>query len=406
MFEISSTLVTPSDPGTSETSNSCSCCLAADEHGRSRSCLNQVRAFSPASGPSLDFPNAVMAIASVQPKILLAALLLSVWLGQFVYFFCMQPLHNFRSRSPAGNPVHSFDWKSVAPELAGVIKVMNECVEEITTFFHVGNMAALYTCDPQNVDKMKQPGQCVEDGIKHYNNIVSLNASSMTPEFFAQYDHFENEDRGHGKLAREKCGNAIVDVERERFEALLGSQIRVELQDRSPCHSSYSFSLLDSSERADQSRGGKLIGKTHHFGSISISKHSAWGKKLQDAIVSALGRRRLKYDSAQRNMRGFYWYPPYGFTEWHTDSRQVEGWRLYIVKLLTPGESGFALYDSASGKAYHLRDQEGLVNMFKVEPQQPLWHAVFSSNTQRFTVGIAVSDTYAELILKRMQSLK
>lgn len=347
-----------------------------------------------------------MAVASVQPKILLAALLLFFWLGQFVYFFRMQPLDAFRKRSSTVNPVHSFQWKIVAPELAGVFETMNECIEEITSFFHIGNMAALYTCDPYNVDKMKQPGQCVEDGIKHYNNIVSLNSSSMTPDFFAQYDHFENEDRGHGKLAREKCGNAVVGVDRERFEALLGSQVRVELLDRSPCHSSYSFSLLGSGERADQSQVGKLIGKTHHFGSISISKHSTWGKKLQQAIVTALGRRRLKYDSAQRNMRGFYWYPPYGFTEWHTDSRQVEGWRLYIVKVLTPGESGFALYNSASQKAYHLRDQEGLVNMFKVEPQQPLWHAVFSRDVQRFTVGIAVSNTYAELILKRMENIQ
>lgn len=344
-----------------------------------------------------------MAICNVQPKILLAALLLLAWLAQFVYFFRVQPFDTLFKRSTAENPVLSFQWRDVAPELSGVVKVMNECVEEITSSIHIESMAPLYTCDPSNVESMKEPAQCVADGAQHFENIVSLNSSFMTPAFFAQYDHFENEDRGHGKLAREKCGSSVVDVDREKFQSLLGAKVRVELLDRSPCHSSYSFSLRDSGDSASPTHGGTLIGKTHHFGSISISKHSIWGKRLQDAIVAALGSHKLKYDFAQRNMRGFYWYPPNGFTEWHTDSRQVGGWRLYVVKLMSPGDSGFVLYDSEKRRLQHIRDREGWVNMFRVDPEHPLWHAVFSRDAQRFTVGVAISDNYAELILKRMK---
>ena len=56
-------------------------------------------------------------------------------------------------------------------------------------------------------------------------------------------------------------------------------------------------------------------------------------KKLHNMLVNQFGNDFI-------GIRGWFWYPPKGFREWHTNMYDPSGWRLYIVHVDQKNKSG------------------------------------------------------------------
>lgn len=85
---------------------------------------------------------------------------------------------------------------------------------------------------------------------------------------------------------------------------------------------------------------------------------------------------------------GHFWYPPGGYMEWHTNSRNP-GWRFYITYVDKPGKSFFRYRDPISGEIITIYDKQWNFRLFKVSLDKLLWHAVYS-NTHRFSIGYTI----------------
>ncbi len=85
---------------------------------------------------------------------------------------------------------------------------------------------------------------------------------------------------------------------------------------------------------------------------------------------------------------GHFWYPPGGYMGWHTNSG-APGWRIYISHAREPGKSFFRYRDPESGQITTSWDHEWDVRVFRITPEAPLWHTVWSQ-TDRFSLGYCV----------------
>ena len=96
--------------------------------------------------------------------------------------------------------------------------------------------------------------------------------------------------------------------------------------------------------------------------------------------------------AAERRLKvfcsGHFWYPPGGYMAWHTNSR-APGWRVYITHAEEPGRSFFRYRDPDSGEIVTESDLEWNARAFRVDPEVPIWHAVYS-DTHRFSIGFIV----------------
>ena len=95
-------------------------------------------------------------------------------------------------------------------------------------------------------------------------------------------------------------------------------------------------------------------------------------------------------------MSGFFYYPPGGFKEWHTDFEDPQmdpekHWRIYLIKSAADNESWFQYVDPTSGEIQRVYDHSGYLNFFNLVEEKPLWHGVFS-NTHRYSLGIKLGD--------------
>ena len=122
------------------------------------------------------------------------------------------------------------------------------------------------------------------------------------------------------------------------------------------------------------------------------------------AKLGAHHRGFLRYDT-QVSLRGVFWYPPGGFDSWHTDGTLAQGWRLYLIDpdpRQASNSSYLAYRDSASGGYVRVADAAPRINMFEVNAAAPLWHAVASARGHRLSVGLAISDATAAMLLRRL----
>jgi len=91
---------------------------------------------------------------------------------------------------------------------------------------------------------------------------------------------------------------------------------------------------------------------------------------------------------------GNYLYPPGGFKEWHTNMGSMPGWRMYIIHKLQEGNSFFRYVDPDTMTLKTLWDEDGQVNIFRVSPDRPFWHAVSSVDTYRWSKGFIIPDCW------------
>jgi len=180
----------------------------------------------------------------------------------------------------------------------------------------------------------------------------------------------------------------------------LGWNVSVELIDRTPCHSTYQFLSSGRGNREILGPRKTHFATTHHLGSISYKKGGTpCARKLEQTVGSAL---RGKLEANEHDsFRGLYWYPPGGFTEWHTDGSQVKGWRVYTALLTQENASSFVYMDATNHSVHVVQDRHFQANLFRVngDTARPLWHAVISQQAHRFSVGIAISDALARQII-------
>uniref|UniRef100_A0A6U5ZD66 Prolyl 4-hydroxylase alpha subunit Fe(2+) 2OG dioxygenase domain-containing protein n=2 Tax=Guillardia theta TaxID=55529 RepID=A0A6U5ZD66_GUITH len=246
--------------------------------------------------------------------------------------------------------------------------------------------------------------QCVDEGQKHLDRIlthtIKLHEHS---ELFEDYRVFETEGRGHGPGAKKKCGKRSVQVS-EALRQALQPNATVRLDDRRPCHSTLSFISTGQASHHILGSSGTHFATTHHLGSISYRKNGTpCSRKLKELVSSTLKHGGLQYTDADDSFRGLYWYPPNGFTEWHTDGGQVEGWRLYLTDVEEENQSGF-VYQAKDG-VRRVGDRKFQANMFRLVRGKSLWHAVYSTNTTRFSMGIAISHGLAMKIVRQLNKL-
>lgn len=85
---------------------------------------------------------------------------------------------------------------------------------------------------------------------------------------------------------------------------------------------------------------------------------------------------------------GHFWYPPGGYMGWHTNSG-APGWRVYLTHTSEPKKSFFRYRDPSDGKIVTSYDASWDVRLFRIQPNVPLWHAVYSE-TDRFSLGYVI----------------
>jgi len=99
---------------------------------------------------------------------------------------------------------------------------------------------------------------------------------------------------------------------------------------------------------------------------------------------------------------GVFYYPPGGYTVWHTNRYERPGWRMYYTKVIDNGKSFFAYRDPKNGEIHKVFDKHDHYNIFFVETkeQEALWHCVFS-DTHRISIGLNVPEHFVQLVIDR-----
>ena len=80
-------------------------------------------------------------------------------------------------------------------------------------------------------------------------------------------------------------------------------------------------------------------------------------------------------------LSGFFYYPPGGFKEWHTDFEAPHvdtelHWRIYLVKTEDGTRSWFQYQDPRTAEIRRVHDEDGCLNFFSLREDRPLWHSV------------------------------
>ena len=125
-----------------------------------------------------------------------------------------------------------------------------------------------------------------------------------------------------------------------------------------------------------------------HLGRLTFNVARANRLKLFWKIKEVFG------DDAR--MSGFFYYPPGGFKEWHTDFEDPQmdpekHWRIYLIKSAEDKASWFQYIDPVTGEIERVYDYDGHLNFFNLIEEKPLWHGVIS-NTHRYSLGIKLGD--------------
>ncbi|EKX47575.1 hypothetical protein GUITHDRAFT_162650 [Guillardia theta CCMP2712] len=246
-----------------------------------------------------------------------------------------------------GEEAISFDWREVLPELQPVWDQFRTCSEGLRAAVHMQHQRSRE--DEGWVRRASPPARSFYSAISDGNASMKDRSISILPGV---------RDRG------ERTWASFISTGQASHH-ILGSS-------------------------------GTHFATTHHLGSISYRKNGTpCSRKLKELVSSTLKHGGLQYTDADDSFRGLYWYPPNGFTEWHTDGGQVEGWRLYLTDVEEENQSGF-VYQAKDG-VRRVGDRKFQANMFRL--------AVYSTNTTRFSMGIAISHGLAMKIVRQLNKL-
>lgn len=111
-------------------------------------------------------------------------------------------------------------------------------------------------------------------------------------------------------------------------------------------------------------------------------------REVADALIRDRLRELVGVARLELRASGHFWYPPGSYMGWHTNAR-VPGWRAYVTYAEEPARSFFRFVDPQSGAVHTSWDDGWDLRIFRVEPDRPFWHAVYSG-TDRFSFGYHV----------------
>lgn len=87
--------------------------------------------------------------------------------------------------------------------------------------------------------------------------------------------------------------------------------------------------------------------------------------------------------------RGNFYYPKGAFREWHTNAKNISGFRMYFIAK-NEGNSWFNYINPETNKVVNLPDKNEYANIFYVHNYQNwdkvIWHSIYSE-TDRFSLG-------------------
>lgn len=144
--------------------------------------------------------------------------------------------------------------------------------------------------------------------------------------------------------------------------------------------------------------------------SYRFGKYSRRSFKKRILPSLAFGWKKLFGTEIQEeNISGFFYYPPGGFREWHTNRWDGCGYRLYLVHTETctggkksVGSSGMNLIVGYDQERVQIKDTDRTANLFEITKEPPLWHSVWS-NQHRYSLGLKLNAVQAMKIRQMAQ---
>jgi len=137
-------------------------------------------------------------------------------------------------------------------------------------------------------------------------------------------------------------------------------------------------------------------------------EHGDWyiigGVLTYKQVIDKNSEYRKFVDSFGVRGSGYFYYPPGGYREWHTNFDDKPGWRFYYISCPEDHKSWFNYINPDTQGMTTIPDKNGYWNVFNlktVDPLNPLWHSIYS-DTHRFSLGLHVPDEMALKILKRV----
>ena len=114
------------------------------------------------------------------------------------------------------------------------------------------------------------------------------------------------------------------------------------------------------------------------------------------SVCAAMGSEAERGDDSI--FGGYFYYPPNGVREWHTNRFDALGWRGYFVHVKKEGRSALNIMHPQEG-FQSFPDKNRILRLFKVTSNPPLWHSIVSS-TDRFSLGFRLSDACAQALIR------
>lgn len=126
-------------------------------------------------------------------------------------------------------------------------------------------------------------------------------------------------------------------------------------------------------------------------GVVRLGPGMDWDKRLN------LRRELSDFFAANVLESGNFLYPPGGFKEWHTNMDGEPGWRMYVIHK-GEGRSFFRYVCPDTMQIKTIEDQDGQINIFRVGPDLPFWHAVKSVDAHRYSKGFIIPDSWMDTL--------
>ena len=122
------------------------------------------------------------------------------------------------------------------------------------------------------------------------------------------------------------------------------------------------------------------------------------------------GKYRLNSSLKFSKLTGFFYYPPGGFKEWHTNqnSGRVPNWRIYLIFLTNPDTESYFSYINPKTKKFHrMRDKHMHFNVFYLNnnPNRLLWHSVKCIKGGRISIGLNINPFTIPSLAKILENL-
>ena len=186
----------------------------------------------------------------------------------------------------------------------------------------------------------------------------------------------------------------VFNSQRENLDDILKNHYHEDKNAQDKVSEKYLYSLLNKNTKVSDIVQDRKISNciAYNFDNVKdaiISEKLKHLREKVDEVVKLRIQEILKLNGYfDFENTGHFWYPPGGYMEWHTNSRNP-GWRFYITYVDKPGKSFFRYRDPISGEIITIYDKQWNFRLFKVSLDKLLWHAVYS-NTHRFSIGYTI----------------